>query len=192
MSALRVVDVRAEMPRREGALAPRTGAVLGVAVHHSATAHPATGLALDTAHTLFEHHVLERGWQQGGYHYVIRPTGLVEYALDEAALGRHAGFEDPDDVHGLGKGQFWNEHYLAICLLGWFDTDRVFMGQLIPNHFTRPTPPQWAALLALTADLCTRYALPVENVRGHRELAGCRTRCPGTQLDLARLRAELA
>ena len=194
MSGLRVVDVRAAMPVRPESPPPaaRAGPVLGVAVHHSATAHVANGLALDTARTLFQHHVWRRGWAHGGYHYCIRPTGLVEYALDEAVPGLHAGFSDPDDALGLERGQFWNQHYLAVCLLGWFDSDRQIDGQLIPNHFIRPTPPQWGALLALAADLRTRYGVPVDNVRGHRELAGCQTRCPGEHLDLAALRAALA
>ena len=189
-----IADVRAEMPRdpHAPAPAPRTGPVLGVAVHHSATAHPATGLSLDTAHTVFEFHVRGRGWPHGGYHYLIRPTGLVEYALDEAVPGLHAGFSDPDDTLGLERGQFWNQHYLAVCLLGWSQSDRQLDGRRVPNYFTRPTAAQWAALLALAAELCARYSLPVENVRGHHELAGCHTRCPGALLDLAALRAALA
>ena len=193
MSALRISDVRAAMPAAPGyAPVPRAGAVLGVAVHHSASAHPATGLTLETAQTVFEYHVRGHGWPHGGYHYVIRPTGLVEYALDEAVPGLHAGFSDPDDALGLEHGQYWNAHYLAVCVLGWFDSDRVLNGQLIPNHFTRPTEPQWAALLALTREVCARHGLPPASVQGHRELRGCRTACPGAHLDLAALRSALA
>ena len=191
MSGPRVVDVRAEMPVRPASPppAPRSGAVLGIAVHHSATANVANGLSLDTARTIFEHQVFGRGWAHGGYHYCIRPTGLVEYSLDEAVAGFHAGFVDPGDRLGLEHGQFWNEHYLAVCVLGWFESDRRIGGQRIPNHFTRPTPPQWDALVALVADLRARHDLPADSVRGHRELAGSRTRCPGAHLDLAALRA---
>jgi hypothetical protein len=192
MSALRLVDVRADMPTAAEPPAPRAGAVLGVAVHHSATAHVITGLSLDTAQTVFDYHVHGRGWAHGAYHYLIRPTGLVEYALDEAVPGLHAGFHDPTDALGLEHGQYWNEHYLAVCLLGWFDTDRTVDGQRVPNHFTQPTPAQWAALLTLLAELRTRYAVPIENVRGHRELAGCRTGCPGALVNLPALRAELS
>jgi hypothetical protein len=193
MSVLRVSDVRAAMPRPPQAPppAPRTGPVLGVVVHHSATAHASTGLALDTAQTIFDYHVHGHGWPYGGYHYLIRPTGLIEYALDEAVPGLHAGFHDPTDALGLEHGQFWNAHYLAVCLLGWFETDRVVEGRAVPNYFTRPTAAQWTALLALLADLRARHSVPVANVRGHRELAGCHTRCPGALIDLDALRAEL-
>jgi N-acetyl-anhydromuramyl-L-alanine amidase AmpD len=191
MGELRVVDVRGEMPVRPGSPPPgqRTGAVLGVAVHHSATANVANGLSLDTARTIFEHQVLRRGWQHGGYHYVIRPNGMVEYALDEAVPGFHAGFVDPTDELGLERGQFWNEHYLAVCVLGWFESGRQIAGRPVPDYFTRPTDRQWSALVALVADLCARYRLPADSVRGHGELRGNRTRCPGRNLDVAALRA---
>lgn len=191
MSGLRLVDVRAEMPVRPGGPppAPRTGEVLGVAVHHSATANRANGLSLDTARTIFEYQVSARGWQHGGYHYCIRPNGLVEYALDEAVPGFHAGFVDATDELGLERGQFWNEHYLAVCVLGWFESGRAIAGQAIPDRFVRPTEPQWSALVTLVRDLRARYRLPADSVRGHGELRGCRTRCPGTNLDLAALRA---
>lgn len=191
MSEMRVVDVRAEMPVRPGSPspAPRTGAVLGVAVHHSATANVANGLSLDTARTIFEHQVLRRGWQHGGYHYCIHPNGVVEYALDEAVSGFHAGFVDPTDELGLERGQFWNEHYLAVCVLGWFESGREIAGRPIPDHFIRPTQRQWNSLVTLVADLRARYRFPAACVRGHGELNGCRTRCPGKNLDVAALRA---
>jgi N-acetyl-anhydromuramyl-L-alanine amidase AmpD len=190
LTAVRIVDVRDEMPARPGSTPlPRSGDVLGIAVHHSATANVANGLSLDTARSIFEHQVFRRGWSHGGYHYLIRPNGLVEYALDEAVPGFHAGFVDPDDELGLEHGQYWNEHYLAVCVLGWFESDRRIGETPIPNHFVRPTTVQWQALLELVADLRARHGLPPDRVRGHRELTGCHTRCPGEHLDLAALRA---
>jgi hypothetical protein len=193
---LRLSDVRASMPGRGPAPALRAGPILGVAVHHSATAHPATGLSLDTAQSVFHYHVHGRGYDHGGYHYLVRPTGLIEYALDEAVPGYHAGFADPDDALGLERGQYWNHHYLAVCVLGWFEDDRQISsptGQpvTIPNYFTRPTAAQWQSLLGLLRDLRQRHAIRVENIRGHHELAGCRTRCPGANVDLEALRRAL-
>lgn len=196
MTGLRILDVRADMPVRDSAaLEPRRGAVLGLAIHHSATASPGSGVALDTARSIFESQVLRRGFGHGAYHYLVRPNGVVEYALDEDVPGYHAGFVDRDDMLGLERGQFWNQHYLAVCMLGWFDTDRVsrLAGNVrtIPNYFTRPAPAQWRALLDLIRELRARYDIPVENVRGHRELTGCRTRCPGANVDLDALRAAV-
>jgi hypothetical protein len=197
MTNLHIVDVRAEMPSAATAsTARRTGPVLGVAIHHSAAVSPATGLSRATARSIFEMHVFERGWDQGGYHYLVRPNGLIEYALDEALPATHAGFVDADDTFGLEHGQYWNQHYLAVCLLGWFDSDRMAAGSngeacAIPDHFTRPPAAQWRSALDLIQHLRARYAFPVENVRGHRELAGCRTGCPGANLNLDALRTAI-
>jgi len=196
MKDLRIRDVRSQMPGGTNApAARRAGAIVGLAIHHSATAS-ATGASLDTARTLFEAHVHGRGWDHGAYHYVIRPTGLIEYALDEAIPGYHAGFDDPGDTLNLEAGQFWNQHYLAVCLVGWFENDRRArdaQGRVhqLPNLFTRPTQVQWQALVGLARLLCERHAIPGENVRGHHELVGCRTRCPGANLDLEALRAAV-
>ena len=197
MPGLRLFDVRADMPSQAGAAAQtRTGAILGLAVHHSAIINPATGLASGGAREIFELHVHERGWEHGGYHYLIAPNGRIEYALDETVAGYHAGFHDPDNLRGLEHGQFWNQHYLAVCLLGWFDSGRQAQGAAgqpvpVPDFFTHPAPAQWQALLDLIRLLRGRYAFPLENVRGHRELAGSRTRCPGGNIDLDALRAAL-
>jgi N-acetyl-anhydromuramyl-L-alanine amidase AmpD len=198
MDDLRIRDVRSQMPTGAHiAAAKRMGAILGVAIHHSASAHPASGLSIETAHSIFLDHVQNRGWEHGGYHYVIRPNGEIEYALDETVAGYHAGFNDPTDALQLERGQFWNQHYLGVCAAGWFDNDRQYksaegQAQPIPNRFTRPTEAQWRAVVGLAAQLCERYAIPTENVRGHRELSGCRTRCPGANFDLEALRAAVS
>ena len=170
----------------------RQGPVAGVAVHHSATANRVTGVSMEDAATIFRHHVEGRGWSRGAYHYLIHPTGLVEYALDESASAPHAGFADRADRLQLEQGQYWNEHFLSVCLLGWFEPDRSGPAGPIPNRFTNPAPAQWRALVALLSDLTGRYDLDPETVRGHGELEGCSTRCPGVNVDLAALRTELS
>jgi len=191
----RIRDVRADMPNYAQYRGDRrSGAVTGIAVHHSATANPATGVAMENARAIFLHHVRTLGWSKGGYHYIVHPTGVIEYALDEETPAFHAGFRDPDDSLALEHGQYWNNHLLAICLLGWFDHDRVGRegSTPIPNQFTAPTPGQWQALLDLLRDLMQRHGVAAHAVRGHRELTGCRTRCPGANVDLDALRAALA
>lgn len=169
----------------------RRGEVTGVAVHHSATANHVTGVSMDDAATIFRHHVERNGWSRGGYHYLVHATGLVEYALDESASAPHAGFADREDRLGLEHGQYWNEHLLSVCLLGWFEPERLSPAGPIPNRFTKPAPAQCRALLKLLGELTRRYGLDPESVRGHRELEGCSTRCPGINVDLEALRAEL-
>lgn len=194
---LNIKDVRAEMPNYENYRDwQRDGAILGIAVHHSATADRVTGAPLGNALTFFNYHVNTRGWAHGGYNYVVPGSGEIEYALDEKISAYHAGFKDPDNSYGLEQGQYWNNHYLAICLSGWFSENRTYQDsngqtQPIPNQYTRPTEAQWASLLALIQYLQEKYNIPVENVRGHRELAGNSTTCPGHNLDSAELREKL-
>lgn len=187
-------DVRAAMPNYAAYRGiRRPGPVTGIALHHSATANRVTGVSLDSALTVFRYHVETLGWSRGGYHYLVHPNGVVEYALDEGTPALHAGFSDPDDRLGLEQGQYWNNHLLAVCLLGWFDDDRRVDGGavLIPNRFTTPTSSQRRSLVALLRDLIVRHGLGPDAVKGHRELAGCRTACPGSKVDLDALRAEL-
>ena len=194
MTTFEIRDVRAEMPNYDAYRdARRAGAVTGVAIHHSATANDVTGLSMDDARSIFRHHVDTLGWSHGGYHYLVHPNGLVEYALDEGTPAFHAGFADPDDARHLEHGQYWNNHFIAVCLLGWFERNRMKQGSAtpLPNRFTSPTPVQWRATLALVADLASRYGLDAASVRGHRELDGSRTVCPGGNVDLDLLRATV-
>jgi nucleoid-associated protein YgaU len=194
---LQIKDVRAEMPNYANYEDwQRSGEILGIAIHHSATADRTTGAPIGNAHSFFDYHVNGRGWAHGGYNYVITADGEVEYALDEKIAAYHAGFADPDNSEGLEQGQYWNNHYLAICLAGWFSQNRTYRDNAghtlpIPNNYTNPSTAQMQSLLALVQQLRQKYGLPVENVRGHRELAGNATTCPGPNLDPAQIRAAL-
>jgi len=176
----------------------RRGDVTGLAVHHSATASKATGEPVGDARAFFSYHVNVRGWTHGAYHYVVLPDGVVQYALDEKIAGFHAGFKDAGNVHNLEAGQYWNNHYLAVCLVGYFEKGRTWIqggsGAVvyrIPDVHTTPTMAQMESLLKLAHHLMGKYGFPVANVRGHRELVGCNTRCPGFELDLDALRRAL-
>ena len=194
---LNIRDVRTQMPNYENYKDwQREGAILGIAVHHSATADRFTGAPLGDAFTFFNYHVSTRGWAHGGYNYVITGSGETQYALDEKISAYHAGFKDPDNAAGLESGQYWNNHYLAICLSGWFNENRTYQdsnGQTkpIPNTYTGPTSIQQEALFELIQHLRQKYNIPVENVRGHRELLGNSTICPGHNFNPADLRAKL-
>ncbi len=194
---LDISDVRAEMPNYDAYKDwQRDGEILGIAVHHSATADRVTGAPLGTAATFFNYHVNVRGWAHGGYNYVITGQGQIEYALDDKISAYHAGFKDPDNSEGLEFGQFWNNHYIAICLSGWFSEGRNYTDsdgniQPIPNDYTAPTEAQMQSLIGLVQYLQEKYNISIENVRGHRELAGNSTSCPGANLNPAEFRATL-
>jgi N-acetyl-anhydromuramyl-L-alanine amidase AmpD len=194
---LTIRDVRAEMPNYENYKDwERNGAILGIAVHHSATADNITGAPTGNAHSYFDYHVNTRGWAHGGYNYVIVGNGDIEYALDEKISAYHAGFKDPDDSEGLEFGQYWNNHYVAICLSGWFSENRTYRDaegrlQPIPNQHTSPSEAQLESLVGLIQQLRLKYDLQIENIRGHRELAGSGTICPGQTFDPAELRERI-
>jgi monofunctional biosynthetic peptidoglycan transglycosylase len=174
----------------------RNSTILGIAVHHSASASRYTGRHSGDAWSIFGYHVHTLGWDHGGYHYVILANGQIQYALDEGIAAYHAGHEDPDNVPDPESGQYWNKHYIAICLAGWFDQDRAIRDasgrrSKIPALFTRPTAAQTQSLLALVQYLRQKHGVPVANVRGHRELGDNRTTCPGSNLDLDQLRQSI-
>lgn len=194
---LKIKDVRAEMPNYQNYKDwQRDGEILGIAVHHSATADRSTGAPLGNAQTFFAYHVKTRGWAHGGYNYVITGQGQIEYALDEKIAAYHAGFKDPDNAEGLEQGQYWNNHYLAICLSGWFSNGRSYRDSdayvhPIPDNYTTPSQAQLEALFALIQHLRKKYNIPVENVRAHRELLGTSTICPGVNLNPVEIRVKL-
>jgi N-acetyl-anhydromuramyl-L-alanine amidase AmpD len=194
---LKINDVRAAMPNYDHYKNwQRNGAIKGITVHHSATVDRKSGAPLGDAKTFFDYHVQTRGWAHGGYNYVITGAGRIEYALDDNIAAYHAGFKDPDNSEGLEFGQYWNNHYLAICLAGWFAENRTYREadgfvHPIPNHHTRPNEAQHQALLGLIQHLRQKYNIPIDQVLGHRELAGNSTVCPGPNLDPALIRDQL-
>lgn len=194
---LRISDIRTQMPNYQAYKHwQRSGAVTGIAIHHSATADRQTGAPIGDAFTFFNYHVNSLGWTHGGYNYVLLPDGTLQHALDERIAGYHAGFKDPNNEHNLEHGQYWNNHYLAICLVGYFDNGRTWRDReggihAIPDSHTLPTPAQMDTLKRFALHLMEKYNLPPENVRGHRELTGSNTRCPGSNFDLDALRASL-
>ena len=197
----RIEDVRHEMPNYAARSTWRRAAeITGIAIHHSAMVHNLFGQSFDDAHAIFDLHVNQRKWDHGGYHYIILTDGTIQYALDEAFAAWHAGFQDPEDRLGLEAGQYWNNHFLAICLTGWFGSWRwaqiwrPMTHRRVPilNLHTRPSSAQMHSLIWLLQCLMAKYALPPEQVRGHCELEGHQTQCPGPNFDLHRLRGQLA
>lgn len=126
-------------------------------------------------------HIEERGWEDIGYHYVVRQDGRVETGRLRLYQGAH--------VYGL------NDCSIGICFSGNGDKEGW-------------TPAQKAAGLKLIQKLLLEYQLPLSSVIGHRginrlideglvpeTLDGKTTRttknCPGLLIDLAEVRREL-
>lgn len=108
-------------------------------------------------------HVQERDWPGIGYHLVVDARGQAFKTNRDLTVSYHAGQ--------------LNRAALGLCLVGNLD-----------EH--PPTPEQYRAALWHALRYARAYGIPVERVRGHREVA--QTACPGRHLDLDRFRQDLA
>ena len=66
---------------------------------------------------------------------------------------------------------------IGICLVGNFDNEP-------------PDIAQWKILLKLCANICLRYNISADNVKGHREYAPYKS-CPGNAFDMIKFRKDL-
>jgi len=108
---------------------------------------------MDTAEDIREMHVLENGWLDIGYHFVIERDGMVQF-------GRPAW--------SVGAGVVGHNHNsLHICLVG--GADAMGRGE---NDFTDS---QWEALTELVTVAWGAYGRP--KVLGHRDF-GVPKDCP--------------
>lgn len=96
-----------------------------------------------------------KGWDDIGYHWVIRRDGTIEDGRPENSIGAH--------VYGH------NRNSLGICLVGGIKGP-----EGIPTaNFTRA---QWGALDALVQELTWKYKSA--EVLGHRDFEGVNKECP--------------
>ena len=132
----------------------------GIIIHHSATDF-GDASSFDTSHR-------NKGWDELGYHFVIdngknatgNKDGLVEVGSRwlKQKHGAHCRVSQEDD-------NYWNEHYIGICLVGNFEVKP-------------PTYAQYRALQKLVYFLKDRYNIPSSKIIGHRD-ADKGTLCPG-------------
>ena len=101
----------------------------------------------------------ERGWDEVGYHFLIRSDGSVEEGCSLERAGCHA------------RGR--NQTHLGVALSGCFSGEP-------PNHLCRltPTNEQLDSLTRLLYELHLRYNFQVSRIERHHAL------CPGSRLDL--------
>lgn len=109
------------------------------------TAHPDRGAAAVGVREIRYDHTKPlalggRGWDDVGYHYVIRRNGVIECGRMESVEGAHV--------------QGHNATSIGVAWVG----------------LEKPTSEQWASMVKLTRELMQRYLVPVHCVFGHREL----------------------
>jgi len=95
-----------------------------------------------------------KGWDDIGYHYVIRRNGVVEKGRDVSIAGAHA------------KGHNFNS--IGICLVGGIDDD----SKADDNYNLK----QYNALIQLISFL--KITFPIDDVLGHRDLPSVNKSCP--------------
>lgn len=99
-------------------------------------------------------HVEQNGWNDIGYHWVIRRDGKIEAGRAEGRAGAHAAGHNHDSI--------------GICLVGGLNP----AGKPAPSF----EPAQLSALQTLLERMRVRY--PQAEVLGHRDLPQVRKACP--------------
>jgi N-acetyl-anhydromuramyl-L-alanine amidase AmpD len=149
----------------------RTGATIGVAVHHSAYQKANNMSELMAQASLFNTWHKSKSWAEDtktdsaypyiSYHYLMATDGSVLNVTDEKYVKYHAG----DNFRGALS---FNLHGVSICLTGNYETDV-------------PTDAQMRALVVFIRDIEKRYKIDAM-VRGHKETSADPTACPGTNI----------
>jgi N-acetyl-anhydromuramyl-L-alanine amidase AmpD len=124
-----------------------------IIVHHSGTPRDKT-----TFESINEYHRQLWNFKSSlgyyiGYHYLIVGSGKLYQGRAENEEGAHA------------RG--WNDKSIGVCLTGDFMTEK-------------PSNEQLKTLKELLDNLCKKWNIKKENIKGHREV--WQTLCPGDNL----------
>ena len=106
------------------------------------------------AATIRNWHVLERGWSDIGYHFVIKHDGTIETGRD---LDQDGDIFEEIGAHTYG----YNKNSIGVCLVG----GKADNGEP-ENNFTKD---QFESLEAIINVI--KYDYPDTTVHGHREFA---------------------
>jgi hypothetical protein len=131
-------------------------------VHHTA-GYPVSSDAVVRAIQNF--HMETRGWADVGYHFLIGPDGKVYQGRDLNYAGAHA--------YGHNKGS------VGVNFMGCYDTLECHAPAY--PEVTAPSDIMIESMGELIGNLSLHFGIELsrETVKGHRELAGARTSCPG-------------
>ena len=132
-------------------------AVTTIVIHYSATPieRDYTAADIDKMHRA-------RGFNKIGYHWFIRKSGMVEAGRDLSEPGRF-------EIGAHSKGE--NSSSIGICFEGGVRAAAPNVG------FDSRTPAQKEAMIKLIREMQERF--PGAVVRGHRDMPGAATQCPG-------------
>ena len=148
----------------------RTRPISMIVIHHTDTPKTMTVEKIAEYHVFGERkdaqgNVIKAQWPGIGYHFLIGPDGVITQGQRESTRSYHVG-GDP------------NDYSVAISLIGRFmrknydGTDRAPEDQV-------PTPLQLKSAGQLAAWLMQEYDVPLEQIKGHRDVWPKSTVCPG-------------
>ena len=151
-----------------------------IAVHH-------TSRTYDTPGYVRLRHIFKRDWDDIGYHYMIGngkalmgaqafPLGMLDGILYTKDGKLYKGRDEKlEGAHVYGH----NKNSLAVCLIGDLDVNK-------------PTEKQIDTLINFLAEKAREYKLPAERILGHGEFSGATKSCPGKNVDMDYVRAQVA
>lgn len=141
-----------------GARAPRgrysSHSIQRLIVHHSSAPNASQYQGAATVRGIQRFHIVDRGWTDVGYHFLIGPDGVIYQGRPETKRGAHC-------TPNSGK--------VGICMIGNFQgTDEL-------------TEEAEASLVDLLAWLTSNYKVAgMDHIQGHRDWNS--TNCPGDSL----------
>jgi N-acetyl-anhydromuramyl-L-alanine amidase AmpD len=143
------------------------GKIETLVVHHTATPTSWTVAKIRQLH-------LDRGWRDVGYHYLIR---LDEDKTARVYMGRPQDGDNHLSSLEIGahvKGH--NSTSLGISTIGNWSNKAMepAIERVLVQHLVK---------------LCLKLELKPNDVKGHREMEGASTECPGLLVDMDRLRS---
>lgn len=118
-----------------------------------------------TIQDIWRVHVVENGWNDVGYHYLIRKDGDIQKGRPEKYVGAHC------------RDAGMNRKSVGICCSGH--------GDMQPF-----TDEQLETLYSLVNVIRHIYDIDIAHVIGHRESGAAKT-CPGELVDMDELRQEI-
>lgn len=138
--------------------------ITSVAVHHTAGRE-----GTQTWDAIRRYHMEDRGWRDIGYHYGIGQWGRGEFVI---MIGRPLA-----DAGAHVKN--YNSSSIGVVFEGNFEDEQPHQQQLELGA-------------QCITDLCARYRLTAQDVKGHREFMGAQTACPGRLFPISTLRGMVS
>jgi hypothetical protein len=145
------------------------GAPDTIVVHHSASSTSTTVEQIRGWHR-------DKGWRDIGYHWLVTDAPGEGPTLH---LGRDHDLDgewEPWEYGAHARGH--NSHTIGICLVG-------------SHSDYAPSDEALTMLHGWLVAICLNWGLTADDVRGHREMEGASTECPGTYVDMDQIRERI-